>query len=130
MLLCQSISNMCSWKPAIYLSFASNLKEKLKTSTRLIQVHHRRNKPHVHPLPKQRKKFSELFKLTYDKVIKTSHGKCYTHSEKASKLFPKNTILNFHNKKTTRSVMCSLLAASSYVISSLFSHGLFDFSSL
>lgn len=46
-LLCQSISNMCNWKFAIYLSFASNPKEKLKTSTRLFQVHHRRNKLHM-----------------------------------------------------------------------------------
>lgn len=34
-------------------------------------------------------KFSELFELKHEEVMRTSHGKCYTHSEKAFTLFPK-----------------------------------------
>lgn len=81
MLLCQSIPNMCNLKPAIYLSFTPNPKEKLKASTKLIQVYHRRNKWHMHFF-NYRKAFSEWFKLTYEEAMKTSHGKCCTHSEK------------------------------------------------
>lgn len=74
MLLCQSISNMCNWKPAIYFSFALNPKEKNK---------------HIYKANSgspQKKLTAHLHSL----LMKTRHGNGYTHSEKTFILFPKN----------------------------------------
>lgn len=80
MLLLQSISNTCNWKPAICLSFVPNPKEKLKASTRLIQIQYRRIKQHMCVIyQNHRKKLG----LTYEEVMKTGQCKCYTQSQKA-----------------------------------------------
>lgn len=94
MLLYQRISNLCNWKAAIYLSFAPKPGEKLKKSTRLIQIH-KKQTTKAHSLLNQRKTFLSFPNIH---MQKSSHGECCTSFRKGLYI-SKNTNQNLHDRK-------------------------------